>query len=203
MTFGNGKSYKKQWLALDDDGTQSARVIAQQLGCSESLVRNYRKWQETQRWIEGRRRCARCTFYEDDERPIITAEREAILAEMIGGELREVEEGLCLWCWLMAQRIDPHAFYTSGAWKAVVKEPEPQLLRMLVDSVKETMCERNMTVRGIAETTGVSMQKMVRVIDYGWSEFESNLELTAREVEALCAYAGLDAMAFEEIGGNC
>lgn len=189
MTFGDGKTYKQVWLELGDDGSEPAHVIAEQLGCSEATVRKYRFWRETQEFIANRRRCSHCTFYEDDERPIITPEREAVLAEVVGGELRGVPEGLCLWCWLAAQGIDYHAFYASGAWQSVVewRPPEPEPRKALQDAVKERMRAQMQTYRGVADQCGIRRLTMWQFVD------GDDVVLTSEDVEALCAYADVDA----------
>lgn len=203
MTFGNGKTYREAWLALDDDGSQPARVIAAELGCAEATVRKYRYQRDAEVWSRGRRRCSRCDFYEEQECPIVTPQLETKLAAVIDGDLHQVESGLCLWCWLMAQGIDYHDFYTSGAWTAVMEPPAPQPLRALVDSVVETMSRLGMTIVGVARATGISVQKMQNIMRYGWTEHESRLRVSMDEFEALCAYAEVEGLDYEEIAVGC
>lgn len=200
MTFGNGKTYKDVWLALGDDGTQPARVIAAQLGCSESSVRKYRQWRETQRYLEGRRRCSRCEFVEDRERPIVTPESEARLCEILGGQVARSHAGLCLWCWLTEMRVDCHAFYTSGAWQEFIDwQSEPHPMRRLRDAVFEVMHARRMTPLGLRDATGLRMRTVTALDHWSFTEFESSFSLGQEEVEALCAFAGLDAADFAEL----
>lgn len=187
---------KERWEALGDDGSEPAQVIADKLDCTVSMIHNYRADARAQDYVEEHRTCTRCGFAEGDRCPIVTSDVEARLRDVLVGEPAEVQEGLCLWCWLRAQGVDYQAFYTSGAWQKVVRwRPEQGGgLAELQKAVKDAMLANGATPLGLSESTGIRMRWLAPFLGHGFS-----LVWDREILEALCEYAGEDPARYEDL----
>jgi len=185
---------REAWVAIDDDGSQPSSVIAEKIGCSPSAVRYYRRRAESRQYVDGHEVCTRCDFAESERCPIVTAEVEERLAEVLVGEPAEVQEGLCLWCWLTLQGVDHREFYVSGAWQWVIDwRPDESVVMQFCDDVREVVEERNATAKGAADAIGIRTQRMQQVMD------RLQVRLDEDEVEAICQWAGLDPNAYHNL----
>lgn len=149
----------EKWDRLDD-GTRTARQVADIMGCNISYVFHLRRrWWKRKTGEIGKEkpRCRRCDFFPSRKIPFI-------------------EEDLCLWCWLTENGIDHQEFYESGEWQKYVAwrpgddisgEDLTERLREEVVNLKE---QRGHSIEEAAEACGIHYKTWFNFIsnrDYG------------------------------------
>lgn len=189
------RSIRDRWLAMEDDGSQPAWQVSAELGCSTAYVEGLRRRRE-HRLPDPERvaRCTACTAFGDEQVPIVTPAVEARLREVMAIEVRECADGLCLWCWMGAQGLDPRELYETGAWERVIEwRPKPSAYSRFREDLRAVMRQRNATYQGVAEATGLSCYAL-----YQFSAWQ-RIKLEPDELEALCLWAGLSVADYDGV----
>jgi hypothetical protein len=161
-----------------DDGTQTAREIADKLDCHISNVVHLRNdwWNKRINGGNGKkRRCRRCDFFPSEQIPFVNG------------------ENLCLWCWLSEQGKSWKEFYTSGEWKQYVdyRPGAPGT----VDKISKELRERVKEAMELREHSCSEAAKAAGCLRQTWMCFltKDTYRIGSVTAEAAARYLGIEA----------